>query len=118
MSLKLPKLQKLNKEVRSIRAKRELQNGYAEIDRVLHYQGLSFIPEIIQTEIISQHHDNPLAGHFGVNKTRELIGRKYYWPSLRKNVESYVKGCNVCLGLKTMRHKPYSDFQSLSVPTH
>ena len=59
---------------------------------MLHYQGLSFVPEVIRTELISRHHDDPLAGHFGINKTRELIGRKYYWPSLRNDVEAYVKG--------------------------
>ena len=29
-----------------------------------------------------------------------------------------MKGCNVCLALKTVRHKPYGDLQSLPVPTH
>ena len=61
---------------------------------MLHYQRLPFVPEIIRTKLISRHHDNPLAGHFSINKTRELIGRKYYWPSLRKDVEAYVKGCD------------------------
>ena len=69
-------------------------------------------------ELISRHHDDPLAGHFGFDKTRELITRKYYWPSLRKDVEAYVKGCDVCLASKAVRHKPYGDLQSLPVPTH
>ena len=76
------------------------------------------MPEIIWTELISQHHDNSLAGHFGINKTRELIGRKYYWLSLRKDVEAYVKGCNICLASKAVRHKPYSNLQALPVPNH
>ena len=69
-------------------------------------------------ELISWYYNNPLAGHFGVNKTRELIGRKYYWPSLRKDVKAYVKGCDVCLGSKAVRHKPYGDIQSLPMSTH
>ena len=76
------------------------------------------MPKIIRTELISWHHNNQLVGHFGINKTRELIGRKYYWPSLKKDVEAYVKGCNVCLALKTVRHKPYGDLQALSTPIH
>ena len=56
-----------------MRASRELQDGYTEIDGVLHHQELSFEPEIISTKIISQHYNNSLAGHFGVDKTRELI---------------------------------------------
>ena len=69
-------------------------------------------------ELISRHHDNPLAGHFGIKKTRELLVKKYYWPIFRHNVEVYVKGCDVCLALKAIRHNPYSNLQSLSVPTH
>ena len=68
--------------------------------------------------MISHHHNNPLAGHFGIDKTRELVGRKYYWPSLRRDVESYVRGCDVCLASKAVRHKPYGDLQSLPIPTH
>ena len=54
------------------------QDGYEDNDGVLHHQGLPFIPEIIRTELISRHHDDPLSGHFGIDKTRELIGREYY----------------------------------------
>ena len=85
---------------------------------MLHHQGLSYVPEIIRTELISRHHNNPLADHFGIEKTRELIARKYYWPTLRRDVEDYVKGCDVCLASKTVRHKPYGDLQSLPIPTH
>ena len=85
---------------------------------MLHYQGLSYIPEIIQTELISRHHDNPLVSHFGIKKTRKLIARKYYWLTLRHDVEDYVKGCNVCLASKVSQHKPYGDLQSLPILTH
>ncbi len=50
--------------------------------------------------------------------TQELIARKYYWPMLRQDVEAYVKGCNVCLASKAIRHKLYGALQSLLVPTH
>ena len=43
---------------------------------------------------------------------------KYYSTTLRHNVEAYVKGCDMYLALKAVRHKPYSDFQSLLVPIH
>ena len=85
---------------------------------MLQYQGLPYVLEIIRSKVISRHHDDPLAEHFGIDKTRELVGRKYYWPSLRKDVESYVQGCDVYLASKAVRHKPYGDLQSLLVPTH
>ena len=118
MRLRLAELQESDDEARKLRATEELQEGWTDIDGVLHHQGLPFVPEIIRTELISRHHDDPLAGHFGIDKTRELIGRKYYWPSLRKDVEVYVRGCDVCLASKTVRHKPYGDLQALPVPTN
>ena len=116
MRLSLAELQESDNEAQKVRA--DGRDGYEEIEKVLHHQGLQFVPKVIQTELISRHHDDPLAGHFGINKTRELIGRKYYWLSLRKDVEAYVKGCNVCLASKAVRHKPYGDLQALPVPTH
>ena len=37
---------------------------------------------------------------------------------LRHDVEDYVRGCNVYLASKAVRHKPYGDLQSLPVPIH
>ena len=85
---------------------------------MLHRECLLYVPEIIRTELISRHHDDPLAGHFGIDKTRELIAQKYYWPTLRHDVEAYVTGCDVCLASKAVRHKPYGDLQSPTIPTH
>ena len=108
MRLRLSELQESDDEARKIRAEGP-KDDYEEVDGVLHHQGLPFVPEAIRTELISRHHNNLLARHFGIDKTRELIGRKYYWSSLKKDVESYVRGCDVCLASKAIRHKPYGD---------
>ena len=118
MRLRLAELQESDEEARKVRDTGELQAGWEDIDGVLHHQGLPFVSKAICIELISRHHNDPLAGHFGIDKTKELIGRKYYWLTLRKDVEAYVKSCDVCLGLKAVRHKPYGDLQSLPVPTH
>ncbi len=85
---------------------------------MLHYQGLLYVPKVICSELISRHHNDPLAGHFGIEKTCKLIARKYYWPTLRRDVKANVKGCDVCLASKAVCHKPYGDLQSLPIPTH
>ena len=74
--------------------------------------------KIIRSKVISKHYNDPFVSHFRVNKTKELIGRKYYWPSLKKDVEFYIKRYDICLALKAVRYKPYSNFQSLLTPTH
>ena len=70
------------------------------------------------TKLISRHQDDSLACHFGIEKTYKLLVPKYFWPSLRHNVEAYIKGCDVCLASKAVKYKPYSDFQSLPVATY
>ena len=42
------------------------KDGYQNIDSVLHYQGLVFVPEAIWMELISWYQHNPLAGHFEI----------------------------------------------------
>ena len=93
-------------------------DGYEKIDEILHPQSLSFIPEAIQMELINRHYDNLLAGHFGIKKTWKLLAQKYYWPTFRHDIKVHVKGCDVCLASKAIRHKPSGDLQLLPVPTH
>ena len=85
---------------------------------MLHYQKLLFVPEIISTKLISRYYDNFLIEFFGINKNKESIVWKYYWPSLKKDVEVYTKDCNICFASKTVRHKLYSNLQALPVPTY
>ena len=117
MRLRLAKQQKLNAKAQKIRVKR-FKKGWENVDEVLHYQELPFISEIIWIKFISRHHNNLLVEYLGIDKTREFISWKYYWPSLRKDVEAYVKGCNICLALKAVKHKPYGNLQTLPIPTY
>ena len=58
--------------------KQPVKDGWKDINNVLHHQGLYYIPEIIRIELINKHHNNLLKDHFGIEKTREFIIRKYY----------------------------------------
>ena len=76
------------------------------------------MPKIVRSKLTSRHFNDLLVGNFGVDKTRDLIGWKYYWLSLRNNVKSYMKGCDICLALKAVMYKPDDDFQSFPVLTY
>ena len=77
MNLRLPELQDNDNKAKFLRAG-GFPEGWEEVKGVLQYRGLLYIPEIIRSEVISCHHDDLLAGHFGINKTRELVSQKYY----------------------------------------
>lgn len=86
------------------------------MERVFYQQGLPYILQIIWFKVINYHHDNALANYFKIVKIEKLVAKKYLWPTLRRDVEAYVKSCNVYLALKTVCHKPYEDLLSLPVP--
>ena len=82
MRLRLSKLQENDEEAKLLRGATGLPERWEDVEGVLQYQGLPYVPEIICSEVISCHHNDPLARHFGIDKTKELVGRKYYWPGL------------------------------------
>ena len=69
-------------------------------------------------QLISWHYNNPLDGNFSIEKTRKLLIRKNCWPTLRHQVEAYVKGGDMCLALKAVSHKRYGNLQSLPLLTY
>ena len=115
--MRLQELQDRNKHVCKLRAG-QLAKDWQDINGVLHHQALFYVLEIIRAELISRHYDDLLASHFGIKKTRELVAQKYYWPTFCHDIENYVKGCDVCLALKVIQHKPYGNLQSLPILTH
>lgn len=76
------------------------------------------MPEIVRTKLISRYYDDPLVGHFEIDKTRTLIAQKYHWSIFCHNVEVYITGYDICSASKAIRHKLYDNLQSLIVPTH
>ncbi len=39
---------------------------------------------------IQAHHDTPVYGHPGINKTYQLTSRRYWWPNMRQDMMDYV----------------------------
>lgn len=76
--MRFPKLQNDDKDAKKLRLeKKQLSEGWEDIQQVLYYQSFFYIPKVIYLELISKHYDNPLAGQFEIEKTQELIAEKY-----------------------------------------
>lgn len=59
------------------------------------------VPPAGQAEILSEHHDSPIAGHFGMEKTLNRLRKSpYFWPKLRDSVEKWCRECHVCARTK------------------
>ena len=84
---------------------------------LLTHKGRLYVPrdEGLRMQLISRCHDDPLAGHFGAEKTHELLARKYYWEGSAKQVNEYCKTCDICQRTKAPRHLAYGEMGLLPI---
>ena len=61
------------------------------------------LPKACRKAVLDLGHEIPLAGHLGVEKTRQRILRRFYWPTVFKNIEEFCRCCEECQ--KSMRRK-------------
>ena len=72
--------------------------------------GWMYVPDndSLHMKVIAAHHDTPVAGHLGYQKTQELIEHHYYWPGLSSDIKTYVSHCDRCARFKGSNTKPAS----------
>ena len=72
----------------------------------LHLDDRIYIPDSddLRLRVIRYKHDHPLAGHFGQNRTLELLQCEYTWSGIQTFVKDYVQSCTSCAWAKTPHH--------------
>ena len=65
---------------------------------LLRCDGKLYVPKegSAREELLMRNHDDPLAGHFGIDRTQDLISRKYFWRSMPKDIKEYIDSCDIC----------------------
>jgi hypothetical protein len=68
-----------------------------------------YVPDVpgLREQVVASCHDGAYAGHFGQQKTRRLVQRGFYWPSLYADVCKYVASCDSCQRNKPRSGKPH-----------
>ena len=46
--------------------------------------------------VLEMAHEIPISGHQGKEKTRQRVLRRFFWPSVYKNIEDYCRSCRIC----------------------
>ena len=71
-------------------------------------EGLVVVPNAndLRSKLMSLHHDTPIAGHFARDKTVHFIRQNYWWPSMTKDVDKFVRTCDSCQRNKISTMKP------------
>jgi hypothetical protein len=70
----------------------------------------------LRTDIISELHCTPYAGHLGVTKTLDAVRRHFWWPSLRQDVTSFISTCHSCQTNKPSNTAPAGLMQPVEIP--
>jgi RNase H-like domain found in reverse transcriptase/Reverse transcriptase (RNA-dependent DNA polymerase)/Integrase zinc binding domain/Chromo (CHRromatin Organisation MOdifier) domain/gag-polyprotein putative aspartyl protease len=52
--------------------------------------------EALRDAILTEMHDAAAAGHVGITKTLHAVSRLWWWPTLRADVRTWVRSCEVC----------------------
>ena len=82
------------------------RKSLTEINGVLHRtfetaEGLTLyqqilVPGLLRKKFLFWVHGDPTSGHFGIQKTTDKLQRYAYWPGWRKDVELFVRRCDLC----------------------
>ncbi len=71
--------------------------------------------ELLQMNLIREMHDQSSIDHSEILRTVKIIKRNYYWSSMRKTVDQYIRNCYICQRSKTSRNKSNDLLQPLSI---
>ena len=88
-------------------------------DRLVKWKNLTYISNDTKLceDIIITNHDCPIAGHPSIKRTCDLIMSKYYWPTLQKDIEAYIKGCDTCQKVKAKNSTTSTPLHPNEIPS-
>src|ERR1700676_2329771 len=89
-----------------------------DAEGLLRYDDRIWVPDSdnLRLCVLLNKHDHPTAGHYGQNKTLDLVRRDYTWPGIRAYIKDYCKSCTTCSRSKAARHRPYGNLRQLPIP--
>nr|XP_054594019.1 uncharacterized protein LOC129160947 [Nothobranchius furzeri] len=76
-----------------------------------------FVLSTVRASVIQWAHTAKFSLHPGVGRTVSLIRRFFWWPSLFKDVKSYINACHVCARNKSSNQPPYGLLNPLPIPS-
>lgn len=73
-------------------------------------------PSVLRMDLIREYHDKPTAGHFGRSTRLARLNQRYFWSTMKKSVEHYVRSCPFCQIFKSRQGKKAGKLQPISPP--
>ena len=95
---------------------RKTTDTLTEEDGILYHNRRLWVPGGLTHRVLKSEHDSKVAGHFGQDKTNELIRRNFWWPKMDDDIIQYIQSCPNCQHDKSRRHRKYGLVSPLELP--
>ena len=84
---------------------KELKEGiatppYSIRDDILYHQQAIHIARSLRRKVMDEAHASRYAGHRGIVASTNALERYFFWPTLRADIEKYIRECIVCQKVK------------------
>ena len=77
-------------------------------NQILYYKNRIILPQQLRDLILFEFHDSTHHGsHLGRLATYQKIFQRFWWPSMRKDINNYVDSCVNCQKSKARHSRPY-----------
>uniref|UniRef100_A0A8C7YBJ2 Gypsy retrotransposon integrase-like protein 1 n=1 Tax=Oryzias sinensis TaxID=183150 RepID=A0A8C7YBJ2_9TELE len=96
---------------------RVIQAQGEEPDHAPCPNGTLYVPTSLRSEVISLGHTSLVSCHGGVQRTLNLLRRRFFWPSMDKDVREFVAACTTCARSKSSNSAPAGLLQPLPTPS-
>ncbi|XP_073121534.1 uncharacterized protein [Henckelia pumila] len=88
---------------------------YLHDDYLFKEDKLCILKSLIRELLVRESHSGGLMGHFGVDKTYQILHEHFYWPHIKHDVERMCERCVTCKKAKS-RSQPHELYTPLLVP--
>ena len=88
---------------------------YKPIFKDIKYIGLIIVPEQILRGFFSHYHAGPSGGHMSEYKILFRLRMRFYWPSMRQDINNWIKGCAHCVAYNVWRNRKSELYFSWSI---
>ena len=106
------------KYIKRMKFSSKAQERYKFDNNILYYDSRVCVPSKERFTLLQLYHDSFLqGGHFGETATINKLVPHYYWPSMSKEIKSFVQGCLQCQLMKRYRPKTNGQLRPLDVPS-
>ncbi|MCO5576394.1 hypothetical protein L7F22_030204 [Adiantum nelumboides] len=85
-------------------------------DGFMMMHGRLCVTRPLRHKVIEECHVPPYAGHRGIDATVKAVETFFYWPTLRRDVDAFVRACTICQQVKFDRQRAPGLLQPSPIP--